>query len=156
MSTSELAPLSKKKILQSSEEVWSQLSKDNSRSGSEISNIRVPIELEQSWDGVPENLSDILKRAQEAEQLGVQNVLESREELMDVKQFVNEELERKEIFDGIPHTDENLTAILNEKVATFIRERGSVSERVSQVVPQEGVIDDELEMLKAIEEMNKK
>jgi hypothetical protein len=52
--------------------------------------VRVPIAAEQSWDGVPENLSDILKKAKEAEEVGVQQILQSREDLMDVKHFINE------------------------------------------------------------------
>ncbi len=59
------------------------------------------MEQEESWNGIPSNLSDILKKAQEAQAKGVENILASREELMEIKQFINPEsddIERHEQF----------------------------------------------------------
>jgi hypothetical protein len=68
------------------------------------------MEQEESWNGIPSNLSDILKRAQEAQAKGIENILASREELMEIKQFINPET------DGAERQEQFGNFVINETI----------------------------------------
>ncbi|KAI8895347.1 hypothetical protein BC833DRAFT_601608 [Globomyces pollinis-pini] len=64
----------------------SYTSKASSRAGSDISSVRIPIERESNIERIPSNLSELLKELT----LQRDNVLASREDLMDVRLFEND------------------------------------------------------------------